>query len=85
MLDDAMLDAFGFAPAPRWVRALVTGALRSRGRALRFFPARTRKSFMTGKPQRSWPNGYQLSDLGPPSLLGERPADASPAVPPATV
>jgi hypothetical protein len=72
MLDDAMLAAFGFRPAPRPVRALVRGALRARGRALRFFPARTRKSFITGKPQRSWPDGYRLADLGPPPLLDAR-------------
>jgi hypothetical protein len=72
MLDDAMLDAFGFRPAPRAVRSLVSGALRMRGRALLLFPARRRKHFITGQPQRSWPDGYQLTDLGPPPLLESR-------------
>jgi len=69
LLDDTMLSSFGFPPAPRWARAAVCAALRARGRALRFFPARAKKRFITGTAQRSWPNGYRLSDLGPPSLL----------------
>src|SRR5205085_244255 len=55
MLDDVMREAFGFPAAPAWMGALVGGALRMRARVLRFFPARKRKSFITGKPQRTWP------------------------------
>ena len=68
MLDDTMLTSFGFRAAPTPVRSLVAGALRLRGRALRRFPPRRRKGFITGKPQRSWPNGYAIADLGPPPL-----------------
>ena len=28
-----------------------------------------RKNFITGKPQRTWPNGYRIEELGPPPLL----------------
>jgi hypothetical protein len=77
MLDDAMLNAFGFAPAPRVVRSLVAGTLRTRARVLRLFPAATRKNFITGKPQRSWPQGYRISDLGPPPLLRPEQGDTS--------
>ena len=69
MLDDTMRTAFGFPRAPRAVGALVTAALRARAKALRFFPPRTRKHFITGVPQRSWPKGYRISQLGPPSRL----------------
>ena len=69
MLDEPMRDAFGFAPPPRGVRALVRGALRARARALRLLPAATRKDFLTGRPQRSWPDGYPIAQLGPPPLL----------------
>jgi hypothetical protein len=69
MLDEPMLDSFGFPHPPRAVRSLVTGALRARARALRVFPARSSKSFITGKPQRTWPKGYRISQLGPPPLL----------------
>ena len=69
MLDEPMLDAFGFAHPPRAVRAMVAGSLRIRARALRLFPARTSKDFITAKPQRSWPKGYAIEQLGPPPLL----------------
>jgi hypothetical protein len=69
MLDEPMLDSFGFPHPPQAVRTLVTGALRARAQALRFFPARTSESFITGKPQRTWPKGYEISQLGPPPLL----------------
>ena len=69
MLDDPMREAFGFPAPPAIVRALVTGSLRARARVLRFMPASRRKDFITGKPQRSWPQGYQIADLGPPPLV----------------
>jgi hypothetical protein len=69
MLDDAMRDAFGFPAPPPVVGSLVRGSLRARARVLRLLPARSSKSFVTGQPQRSWPNGYQIAQLGPPPLL----------------
>jgi hypothetical protein len=69
MLDQPMREAFGFPEAPAVVGAMVGGALRTRARVLRLLPARTTKSFITGKPQRSWPQGYRISELGPPPLL----------------
>jgi len=51
------------------MRALVPALLRTRARILRLFPARTSKDFITGKPQRSWPAGYAIEQLGPPPLL----------------
>lgn len=70
MLDDPMREAFGFPRAPRWVSAYVTGVLRTRARLLRLLPANTKKDFITGKPQRSWPKGYRIAQLGPPPLMG---------------
>jgi hypothetical protein len=70
-----MREAFGFPRAPAFVGALVEGTLRARGKVLRFFPPRRKKGFITTKPQRTWPNGYKISDLGPPPLL-EQPAVA---------
>jgi hypothetical protein len=79
MLDEAMLDAFGFPRPPRGVRPLLNGALRTRARVLRLFPARKRKHFFTGRPTRSWPDGYRISDIGPPPLLAEAERPASQA------
>ena len=69
MLDDTMLTCFGFPRAPAVVGNAVAGALRLRGRMVRLLPANTRKDFITGKPQRSWPAGYRIAQLGPPPLL----------------
>jgi len=69
LLDETMLNSFGFPHPPRAVRTLVTGALRTRARVLRLLPARTSKNFITGRPQRTWPKGYEISQLGPPPLL----------------
>ena len=69
LLDDTMIESFGFPRAPAMVRALVGGTLRTRGRVLRLFPARTSKDFITAKPQRSWPQGYTIAQLGPPPLV----------------
>ena len=69
LLDDTMRTCFGFPPAPKAMTTFVTGALRTRGRLLRLFPGHKTKQFITTKPQRSWPKGYAISDLGPPPLL----------------
>jgi uncharacterized protein (DUF2236 family) len=69
LLDDTMRTCFGFPAAPKSMTTFVTAALRTRGRLLRLFPGHTRKQFITTKPQRSWPTGYAISDLGPPPLI----------------
>lgn len=69
LLDDTMRPCFGFPAAPKAMTTAVTGALRARGRLLRLFPGHQRKQFITTKPQRSWPKGYAISDLGPPPLI----------------
>lgn len=69
MLDDAMRESFGFPKPPRAMELAVTSTLRARAKVLRLFPANTKKDFITGKPQRSWPKGYRISQLGPPPLL----------------
>lgn len=69
LLDDAELAAFGFPkPSPRW-RALVRIALRIRGRLVRWLPARRAPHFFTDAPNRSYPNGYDIHQLGPPALI----------------
>ncbi len=68
-LDDRMLDAFGFPqPSPNQ-RQRVEQLLRLRGRLLRHFPPRTEPDFYVDLPSRSYPQGYELADLGPPGLL----------------
>lgn len=69
LLDDAMLDAFGF-PRPRpGVRGLLRGALRLRGRVVRWLPPRRSSDFFTDRPNRTHRHGYEIGRLGPPRLI----------------
>lgn len=82
LLDDAMIEAFGF-PTPRLLeRRLVRGVLKARGRLVRLLPPRRTPRFFTDLPNRTYPDGYEISRLGPPRLVaaGQRAAsEASPA------
>ncbi|MCB1906898.1 MAG: DUF2236 domain-containing protein [Rhodocyclaceae bacterium] len=69
MLDEAMLDAFGFPRPPEWIRSLVAGSLRLRGRALRLLPPRRKAHFFSHDRNRSHPQGYRIDGLGPPDFL----------------
>lgn len=65
MLDDALLEAFGFPrPAP-WLRRTVTLGLRGRACLLRCLPRRRRPLLRTEMPHPSYPRGYRIPELGP--------------------
>jgi hypothetical protein len=67
LLDDALLDAFGYPrPAPQ-LRQAVEGALRLRARAIRWLPERRRPQLRTALRHRSYPHGYQIEELGRPT------------------
>ena len=66
MLDAPLLDAFGFEHPSAGMRALVDHTLRARARVLRYLPRRRRPRIRTKQAHRSYPRGYDLSDLGPP-------------------
>jgi hypothetical protein len=80
VMDDGMLEAFGFPQPQPWQRSLVTQILRWRGYLLCYLPLRQTPRFYSEEPQRSYPQGYHLSDLGPPGLLPQlnRPTKPSP-------
>ncbi len=66
LMDDRLLNAYGY-PKPTGVeRVLVRGGLKARGLAIRFFASpRTEPLFgRETKMVRGYPNGYQLADLG---------------------
>jgi hypothetical protein len=74
LMDDPLLDAFHYRRPAAWERSLATGALRLRGRVVRFLPARAEPLFARQLPNiRSYPNGYDVSELGTfPSGQGGR-------------
>jgi hypothetical protein len=68
MLDDEMIAAFGFPKPLPLTRPVLRGALKLRARALRFLPPRKEAHFFTDDRNRTHPDGYRISDLGPPKL-----------------
>ena len=65
MLDDPLIEAFGFPRPSAALRRLVEGALWVRSRALRFTPARHHPRLRTELKHRSYPGGYRIEALGP--------------------
>jgi hypothetical protein len=64
ILDDALLEAFGYDRPGKAARTLVDLALRMRAFLIRFLPRRRSPHLVTRERMRSYPHGYRLSDLG---------------------
>lgn len=74
LMDEPLLQGFGFRRPGRFMRWLVEGSLRLRAHAVRWLPARRHPCLRTAMSHRSYPSGYQVSALGPPDRSGQ--ADA---------
>ncbi|MCP2262504.1 hypothetical protein (DUF2236) [Streptoalloteichus tenebrarius] len=75
-LDQPVLDAFGFDPAPAWLRRLVPAALRARSAVVRHLPPRRTSRMAHDRRNRTYPGyprGYRVSDLGAPEPDGIDP------------
>ena len=66
LMDEPLLDAFGFPHPTRAERRLVEAAMRSRARVQALLPARRRPMWHTRQRHRSYPDGYEIESLGPP-------------------
>jgi hypothetical protein len=66
MLDEPLLEAFGFPRPGRLMRGLVAGALKGRARLLRWLPPRRRPRLRTEMRRPLYPRGYRIEELGPP-------------------
>lgn len=65
LMDDPLLDAFGYPRPSALERRLATGALRARGQVLRRRPPRITPRFARELPNiRSYPDGYEIPALG---------------------
>lgn len=64
IIDDRLLDAVGLRRPSRATRALTEGALRARGSLVRLLPARTQPRLLTQVGSRTYPNGYEIEQLG---------------------
>jgi hypothetical protein len=65
LMDDPLREAFGFPKASSWVKAMAEGALRLRGRILRYAPPRHAPRHITEEENRTYPHGYTIEALGP--------------------
>jgi hypothetical protein len=68
LLDDELLDAFGYRHPPAWLRRALDLALRARARIVARLPRRTKPHLITQRRHRGYPRGYRLEELGVPGL-----------------
>lgn len=69
MLDADMIMAFGFPKPLPLTRPLLRGMLKLRGHAVRWLPPRRSARFFTNERNRTYPEGYRISRLGPARLV----------------
>jgi hypothetical protein len=69
LLDDSMLQAFGFPRPLPLTRQLIGAGLRLRGAIAGLLPSRRKPHFFTDDRNRTHPNGYDIEALGPPRLV----------------
>jgi hypothetical protein len=74
LMDEPLRIALGMEEQPRWLVRAVDLGLRLRAKALRFFPPRTAPYERTHP---TYPNGYQLSRIGPVTMLDELNKDTN--------
>jgi hypothetical protein len=65
LMDDALIEAFGFPQPTAGMRRLVDGMMRLRGRLLRHCPPRAKPRLRTLMKHPSYPKGYVIEKLGP--------------------
>lgn len=68
MLDERMLAAFGFPRPFGFMPPLACFALKMRGKFVHFLPPRRKPHFFTDIPNRTYPKGYEIAELGPPRM-----------------
>jgi len=67
LMDEPLLEAFGFPRPSAAVRAAVEGALRARARAVAFLPPRRRPRLRVERRTRTYGREWALEELGPAS------------------
>jgi hypothetical protein len=67
MMEDPLLDGFGFPKPTQSMRRLVRGGLRLRAGIQRCLPGRRKPFLRTEMRHRSYPQGYRIEQLGPPN------------------
>ena len=66
MLDDPLIEAFGFRPPAPWMQRAVRMALRLRGRLSGLAPRREVPRLRSAMRRPSYPEGHDIDRIGPP-------------------
>ena len=77
LLDDRLIESFGFPQSSRLMRWLVPGVLRLRGGFARWLPPLKKPRLRTEMGHPTYPDGYMIEHLGPP---GTNPSLLTPRV-----
>ena len=77
LLDEALIDGFGFPHPSARMRRLVAAGLKMRARFVGWLPARRRPRLRTEMTHPSYPRGHRIEELGPPVQRGAN-TEASP-------
>jgi mpaB/rubber oxygenase-like protein len=72
LMDEPLLDAFGFPRPPSAVRVAVQSALRARGRLVAVLPTRRRPLLRTERRTRTYGRRWNLGELGPEAVSPRR-------------
>jgi ER-bound oxygenase mpaB/B'/Rubber oxygenase, catalytic domain len=65
LMDEPLLEAFGFPRPPRALRTAVEGSLRARGRLVALLPARRSPRHRTRRRTRTYGRKWRPEELGP--------------------
>lgn len=65
LLDDPLRVAFGFPKPHSTLEALVVGGLKAAAIGLRYAPPRKTPFHLTQQPNRTYPQGYDIEQMGP--------------------
>lgn len=71
LFDERAIAAFGWSNPPLWLRSVTGNILQWRGRLIRLLLPRQKPDFYTDSELRSYPQGYEMEDLGPSTMLEE--------------
>ena len=67
MVDEPLREAFGFPKGNAFLGAVVQIGLKVAAKIIRYMPPRNEPYSYTKMPNRSYPQGYELEKLGPPT------------------
>jgi hypothetical protein len=66
LLEEPLIEAFGFPKPSRFMRWLVSGTLLLRAKVVRYLPPRSKPRLRTEMKRGGYPQGYVIEQLGPP-------------------